>query len=169
MSIKVYEYRENIATSDIEYERNIDSLERRLLRPRSDIIITISGRLVEEDLFTLISLPETIRESIESLLRELGAPLLEPIKIGYMDGIGLYALATLTCNARQALNYWIKILDRVKEYGVSLFINWTGENDVTPEKLGQYMGKIFAKMNIFPATEKPIDAVKMIEEEWISK
>jgi len=41
-----------------------------------------------------------------------------------------------------------------------------GSTDITPEELGAYIGRILAKMNVFPATEKPIDVARIIEEEW---
>jgi len=57
-------------------------------------------------------------------------------------------------------------VDSVREYGVPVFVVWTGGTDVTPEELGAYMGRILAKMNVFLATEKPVDVVRIIKEEW---
>jgi len=98
--------------------------------------------------------------------REVRAPLLKSIEINYADKIGLYAVAVLQCSARRALEYWMKILDKVREYGIPVFVEWTGDTDVAPEEMGQYIGRALAKMNVFPATEKPLDIVKIVEEEW---
>jgi len=120
-----------------------------------------------------IEMPKTIevleevslKEIVMNSLRGLGVPILD-VEIRYGEGIGLYALATLNCNAHQALEYWLKIVDNVREYNIPVFIMWTGNIDVMPEEMGIYIGKALAKMNIFLATKKPIDIVKIIEEEW---
>lgn len=98
-------------------------------------------------------------------LRKLGAPILD-VEIHYGEGVGPYALATLDCNSRQALEYWLKIVDEVCEHDIPIFITWTGSIDVTPEEMGTYIADVLAKMNIFLATEKPINIVRIIEEEW---
>jgi len=57
-------------------------------------------------------------------------------------------------------------VESVRKYGIPVFIAWTGSTDVMPEELGAYIGRALAKMNIFLVTEKPIDVVRIIEEEW---
>jgi len=109
----------------------------------------------------LVSLKEIVMNS----LRKLGAPILD-VEIRYGEGVGLYALATLDCDARQALEYWLKIVDEVREHDIPIFISWTGSIDVTPEEMGTYIADALAKMNVFLATEKPIDIITIIEEEW---
>ncbi len=106
----------------------------------------------------------SLKELIEDSLKKLGAPLLKT-ETGYADKIGLYITVTLQCSARQALELWIKILDNVQEYGIPIFVEWTGELDVAPDEMGQYIGKAFAKMGLFLVTEKPLDIAKIIEEE----
>jgi len=107
---------------------------------------------------------EALKE-IESSLRKLGAPIMgmEP---RYSEGIGLYALVTLDCDARRALEYWLRIADEAREYGIPVFIRWMGSIDVTPEEMGIYIADVLAKMNVFLATEEPVDMVRIIEEEW---
>ena len=109
---------------------------------------------------------ESLRTLIERSLKKLGTPLLESIEINYADKIGLYAVAILQCNARQALDFWMKILDEMQEFEIPILVEWTGDTDITPEEMGQYIGKALAKMKIFLVTEKPLDIIKIIEEEW---
>jgi len=121
-------------------------------------------RRIEIPKTTEVSKEVSLKEIVMNSLRGLGVPILD-VEIRYGEGIGLYALATLNCDARQALEYWLKIVDNVREYNIPVFITWTGSTDVTPEEMGIYIGKALAKMNIFLATEKPIDVVRIIEEE----
>lgn len=123
-----------------------------------EVMLTIPSMLRD---FVEVSLKEIVMNS----LRELGAPVLD-VEIRYGEGIGLYALAMLDCDARRALEYWLKIVDSVREYNMPVFVTWTGNTDVTPEEMGTYIGKALARMNVFLATEKPLDIVKIIEEEW---
>jgi len=98
-------------------------------------------------------------------LRGLGAPVLD-VEIRYSEGMGLYAPATLDCDARRALEYWLRVADTVREHSIPVFITWTGGTDLAPEEEGAYMGKALARMNVFLATEEPLDMAKIIEEEW---
>ena len=107
----------------------------------------------------------SLRELMLSSLKELGAPVLD-VEIRYSEGIGLYALAILDCDARQALDYWLEIVDRVRGYGIPVFARWTGRVDVEPEEMGVYIGRVLAKMSVFLATREPIDVVKVLREEW---
>jgi len=107
----------------------------------------------------------SLREAVIGSLRRLSAPVLDA-EIRYGEGVGLYALVTLDCGARRALEYWLKVVDSVRGYSIPVFVVWTGGTDVTPEELGAYMGRILAKMNVFLAAEKPIDVVRIIKEEW---
>lgn len=113
-----------------------------------------------------LTLNVTVRELIENSLKELGAPLLKPIEINYANKIGSYAIAILQCSARQSLEYWMKILDKVQRYGIPIFVEWTGDTDVTPEEMGYYLGKVLAKMNVFLATKEPLDIIRILREEW---
>ena len=107
----------------------------------------------------------SLRELMLSSLRELGAPVLG-VEIRYSEGIGLYALAILDCDARQALDYWLEIVDRVWGYGTPVFVRWTGRVDVGSEEMGVYIGRVLAKMSVFLATREPVDMVKVLREEW---
>ena len=107
----------------------------------------------------------SLRELMLSSLRELGAPVLG-VETRYSEGIGLYVLAILDCDARQALDYWLEIVDRVRGYGTPVFVRWTGRVDVGPEEMGVYIGRVLAKMSVFLATREPIDVVKVLREEW---
>lgn len=130
----------------------------KVIEALKEVMPTIPGMLRE---FAEVSLKEIVMDS----LRELGALVLD-VEIRYGESIGLYALAILDCDARQALEYWLKIVDSVREYNIPVFITWTGNTDVTPEEMGTYIGKVLARMNVFLATEEPLDIVKIIEEEW---
>jgi len=122
---------------------------------------------------TTLRIPSTIeelvrlslRELVLSSLKELGSPVLD-VEIRYGEGIGLYALAILDCDAHQALEYWLKIVNRTREYGIPTFVMWTGDVDITPEEMGTYIGKMLARMDVFLATKKPLDIVKILREEW---
>ncbi|ADM27577.1 hypothetical protein Igag_0748 [Ignisphaera aggregans DSM 17230] len=127
--------------------------------------IRTTVKRIEMPKTTEVSKEVSLKEIVMNSLRGLGAPILD-VEIRYGEGIGLYALATLSCDARQALEYWLKIVDNVRGYNIPVFITWTGSTDVMPEEMGIYIGRALAKMNIFLATEKPIDIVKIIEEEW---
>ncbi|RLE87915.1 MAG: hypothetical protein DRN04_17680 [Thermoprotei archaeon] len=117
--------------------------------------------------FTLLS-PETktLLKLLEAYLREINIPPPEIIEPNYSDKMGLYIIVVLPCNASQALQHWTKILDELHDFNIPIFIKWTGKLDVSPEKLGTYLGKILAKMNIHLITEKPFDIVKILKEEW---
>jgi len=112
----------------------------------------------ERDIMTIL------KELVLNSLRELGAQVLD-VKPHYSEGVGLYMLATLDCSARQALEYWLKIVDEVKAYEIPIFIMWTGKIDVAPEEMGAYIGKALARMNVFLATREPLDIVKILREE----
>jgi len=104
-----------------------------------------------------------LKELVLDSLRELGIPALN-VEVRHNENIGLYAVAVLDCNARRALEYWLKI-DRAKVHNIPVFITWTGDVDIPPEEMGIYIGKALAKMGVFLATEEPIDVVE-IREEW---
>jgi len=107
----------------------------------------------------------SLKELVLNSLRELGAPVLD-VEIHYSEGIGLYMLAILDCNASQALKYWLMFVDRARSHGVPVFVTWTGSIDVMPEEMGAYIGRALARMNVFPATREPLDIVKILREEW---
>ncbi len=107
----------------------------------------------------------SLKKLVLDSLRKLGAPVLD-VEIRYGEGIGLYALAILNCGARQALEYWLKIADSVRDYNIPIFVVWRGNIDVTPEEMGAYIGRMLAKMNVFLATREPLDIVKILREEW---
>ncbi|MHC1629241.1 MAG: hypothetical protein ACXQTI_10520 [Candidatus Nezhaarchaeales archaeon] len=102
-----------------------------------------------------------LKELILNSLRELGILILD-IETRHGEGIGLYALAILNCDARQALECWLRIVDKARDYGIPIFVMWTGNVDVSPEEMSTYIGRALAKMNVFPATREPLDIVKTI-------
>ena len=158
----------NIGMSE-DYTLSIDRarpLERRegsleITEVLKKVVMTMPSMLRELVEFVEGSLKEFVLDS----LRELGAPVLD-VEVRYGEGIGLYTLAILDCDARQALEYWLKVVDRVKDHGIPIFIAWTGSVDVTPEEMGAYIGKALARMNVFLATREPLDIVKILREEW---
>ena len=107
----------------------------------------------------------SLKELIFSSLKELGVPVLY-VDIRFGEGVGLYALAVLDCDARRALEYWLEVVDGVRKHGVPLFVMWTGSVDVAPEEMGAYIGRVLARMNVFLATRRPIDVVRILREEW---
>ena len=106
-----------------------------------------------------------MKMKILNSLKEIGAPVLDVV-IRYNEGIGLYALAILNCDARQALEYWLKIADSVRDYNIPVFVVWRGKTDVTPDEMGAHIGRILAKMNAFLVTREPIDIAKILKDEW---
>ena len=154
---------------DEDYTLSIDRarpLERRegsleITEVLKKVVMTMPSMLRELVEFVEGSLKEFVLDS----LRELGAPVLD-VEVRYGEGIGLYTLAILDCGARQALEYWLKVVDRVKDHGIPIFIAWTGSVDVTPEEMGAYIGKALARMNVFLVTREPLDIVKILREEW---
>ncbi len=109
----------------------------------------------------------SLKELVQTSLKKLGVPMLS-VEIRYDEHLGLYALAILDCDARQALEYWLRIVDTVKSYGIPVFVAWTGRNDVSPEEMGSYIGRALAKMSVFLSTREPLDVAKILEEEWSS-
>lgn len=148
------------------------SIDRARPLGRREGLLEITEVLKE----AMMTMPSMLRELVESVegslkelvlnsLRELGAPVLN-VEVRYGEGIGLYTLAILDCSARQALEYWLKIVDRVRDRDIPVFVVWTGSVDVTPEEMGAYIGTVLAKMNVFLATREPLDIVKILREEW---
>ena len=82
----------------------------------------------------LTTLKVSLGELVLSSLKELGIPVLY-VEIRHSESIGLYALAILDCDAHQALKYWLKMVDRAREYGIPTFVMWTGDVDITPEEM----------------------------------
>ena len=125
-----------------------------------DITAAVSSIILD---FTELSL--TLKEVIARNLKDLGALVLN-LEIRYNSKLGLYALAFLDCNARQALEYWLKIIDRVQGLKVPVFVTWTGKVDLTPEEMGIYVGKALARMNVFLETKKRFDIIQVLNKEW---
>ena len=80
--------------------------------------------------------------------------------------IGTYVIAVIDGDARLALRLWLSIAERAHALGVPVFVKWTGETDVSPEELGEYVGRALARMGVFLSTEEPIDAVELVREVW---
>jgi len=131
------------------------------------IIEDVAGVERDQYLFVLISeeIIDKLKKPVFDSLKEFGAPVVD-VEIHYDESIGFYALAILDCDAHQALEYWLKIVSRIREYSIPIFIMWKGNIDITPEEMGTYIGKVLAKMNVFLATKKPLDIVKILREEW---
>ena len=104
-------------------------------------------------------------EIILNYLKEIDVPVLDVV-IRYSEGIGLYALIILDCDARQALEYWLKIADNMRDYNIPVFVVWRGNTDVTPDEMGDYIGRILAKMNVFLVTREHLDIVKILRNVW---
>jgi len=126
---------------------------------RESILTAFSTLILRE----LLAVP--LKEIVANALKGLGAPVLN-VEVRYNEGTGLYILATLDCSARQALKYWLSIVDAMQRYDIPIFITWTGNVDVTPEEMGACIGKVLARMNMFLATKEPLDIVKILREEW---
>ena len=65
-----------------------------------------------------------------------------------------------------SLNNLFRVVKEMREGDIPIFIEWTGKTDVSPEDLGEVIGKVLAKMGVFSATEEIFDAVKILREEW---
>ena len=115
--------------------------------------------------YTSLHASSTLRELITDFLKKLEVPVLN-VEIHYSKSIGLYTLAILDCDARRALEYWLNIADKVREYDIPIFVRWIGDTNVAPEEMGAYIGKVLARINIFLATKEPLDIVKILKEEW---
>jgi len=157
----------NIGMSE-DYTLSIDRtrpLERRESLSEITEVLKKAMMTMPSMLRELVEFVEgSLKELVLNSLRELGAPVLD-VEVRYGEGIGLYTLAILDCGARQALEYWLKIMDKVRDRGIPVFVVWTGNVDVTPEEMGAYIGKVLARMNVFLATREPLDIVKILREE----
>ncbi|ABL88634.1 hypothetical protein Pisl_1478 [Pyrobaculum islandicum DSM 4184] len=109
----------------------------------------------------------TVVEVVRRVLTAMRIPV-SSIRSVLDDKIGIYIAVVLEYNAREALKSWLDILDRLGEYGINIpiFVDWTGQMDVTPEELGTYLGKALAKMDLLLIMQEPIDAVEAVREEW---
>ncbi|UNQ73522.1 hypothetical protein [Infirmifilum sp. NZ] len=121
--------------------------------------------LASSELYASPSMEESLREAISDVLQKLGAPLLH-VEIRDSEELGLYAMVILDCNAREAMQYWLKIAEQVKMLGIPVFVTWTGYNDLKPEEHGAYVGKALALMGVFLKTREPIDVVAALKEAW---
>jgi hypothetical protein len=82
--------------------------------------------------------------------------------------IGKYMRISIDANVRDALNFWEELVDEVyPKVKMPIFVIWSGMLDLSPEELGQRVGKVLAKMDISPLTL--IHSVNIVEElrkEW---
>ena len=104
-------------------------------------------------------------EELRDVLQRLGVSVAD-LEVRQSPRLGIYALVVIDADAKQALELWLKMLDDLRGFELPLFIDWAGRTDVTPEKLGSYIGKALAKMGRSISTTEPIDAVALLEEEW---
>jgi hypothetical protein len=141
-------------TDETEFQRKYEE-KSKLIGVLKDVMMISTVELTEFSLKKLII----------HILRGTNMPILD-VEIFHSENIGLYVLVILDCNARQALEYWLNIVDRTRELNIPIFVRWTGEVDVLPEEMGAYIGKILARMSIFLSTKEPIDVIKAIREEW---
>lgn len=107
---------------------------------------------------------EGIRDLV-GILKEHGVPVVS-IEVKWNPHLGAYIMMIVDADARQALDLWLRLLDRPLRLEAPLFVMWTGRIDVSPEEMGGFVGKALAKMGLFPSTVEPIDAVRMLRDEW---
>lgn len=81
-----------------------------------------------------------------------------------------YFIVELKGSASQVLSKWLEKADELREtsrrLGVKILLRWSGETDLPPERLGEYLGKIFGKQEIFLKTPSRFNAVSLLEKEW---
>ena len=88
--------------------------------------------------------------------------ILQSIKPRNIEIIKGELMITLDLPASKALYSWEKLV----ESGVRVFVDWTGENDISPAEIGRRIGKILAKMGVELSihTKEPVDAVELVRE-----
>jgi len=99
-----------------------------------------------------------------TLKRYLGDKLI-CCDLEYDEKYGNCIRVLVSDNASNAVKIWLQVLDGVKHLGVPIFFEWLGENDLSPEELGMHVANALTKMELHPATEKPIDILKILKEE----
>ncbi|ACB39445.1 hypothetical protein [Pyrobaculum neutrophilum] len=59
----------------------------------------------------------------------------------------MYIAVVLEHSAREALKSWLDISDRLRVCGINIpiFVDWTGQIDVTPEELGTHLERRWRK------------------------
>jgi len=121
--------------------------------------------LLEEPVLGEELMGSSLRDQILSFLKGLGVPAID-VDIRRDEYLGQYIIAVLDCDARQALEYWVRVAGELRGQHPPIFVKWTGNTDVTPEEMGAYAGKALAKMNVFLITKEPIDISETLKEEW---
>lgn len=107
-----------------------------------------------------------IDELKEILHKRLGDKIISISDLKSSEQYGAYIEVLIDGNASEVLDLWLKVLDELKPFGIPTFFYWNGKTDIPPEKLGAYLAKALIKMNLHPSTRKPINIVKILEEEW---
>ena len=108
-----------------------------------------------------ISTLDAIRNTLK---RYLGDKLIY-CDLEYDKNYGNYVRVLVSDNASNAMKTWLQVLDAIKHLKIPIFFEWLGENDLSPEELGMYVAIALIKMELHPATEKPIDFLKILKKE----
>jgi len=62
--------------------------------------------------------------------------------------IGTYVEVVIDYPAKIVLELWIKNIDKLKCLDLPIILKWGRELDLEPLELGEYLGKIFAKLDL---------------------
>lgn len=86
----------------------------------------------------------------------------------YIDvDYGAVLEVTADLSAREALELWLRIARFLKQLGYPIIplVRWRGVQDVSEDKLVNYIVRITLELNLRPKALPGFDAVKLIREE----
>ena len=120
---------------------------------------------VDREELSLVEEPRKGRDILSLLKDKLGAEVLS-VNVKELADRPPYIEVVVQAGARRAMELWLSTLEDLRHLELPIFFTWTGETDLPPEELGALLAKALAKMGLHLATEEPIDAVKVLREEW---
>ena len=165
-----------IANSDTMHFQNIEahvneetnaanSLFYRTSRPELPVSSVVIGESQAPLPSSTSEIADKIGGQISDILKKLNIPILN-FEIKYSSHLGTYILVIIDADAQQALELWLRILDELRSLEMPIFAMWTGKADISPEEMGNYVGKALAKMGLFLSTTEPIDITEVFRKEW---
>ena len=92
----------------------------------------------------------------------------EKVTHGYDAEFGNIIRVRLKQNAREALESWLKLLDKIdtKDLGINIRVDWTGGDNLSDDELVDYMVEIMLKSGVGPKVSEDFDSVKAVREGW---
>lgn len=108
-------------------------------------------------------------ELISEKIQEISRNKLEDIRQYYEDDLGFVIEITVTQNDKEAFETWLRLIDAIKpaEFGITLSLNWTGENILKEEEFVHKAVDIMLKSGVGPRRTDKFSAIEELEEGWV--